>query len=109
MRFPDRDGLTPEERLRNEEAAKCLSKGKYYTFKSPVKATAIPVTGSDAWKPRELAFKRGYYLGFVNGQHLFRGKPLVRPADIPETLAESYFHILFIGGPVAYLDRDQSA
>ncbi|MFC1598686.1 hypothetical protein ACFL2U_01615 [Patescibacteria group bacterium] len=108
MQFPDRDGMTNEQAAANAAAAKELTPGKYYNFNPPVKATAIPTGGPKAWQARKMPFARGWYLGFKDGNHVFQGKPIVRPADIPENLMESYFPVLFIGGVTCTMDENQT-
>jgi hypothetical protein len=107
MQFPDRDGMTKEQVAANTAATAELTPGKYYVFSPSVKATAIPTGGSQAWQAREMYFTRGWYIGLRDGNHVFQGKPIVRPADIPENLMESYFHVLFIGGVPCTMDKNQ--
>lgn len=102
------DTLTPEQEKANKAATEILTPGKHYIFDPPVVATAIPVSGKDSWQPREMSFNRGWYLGFVKGKHVFQGKPLENPADIPLNLRESYFHVDFIGGSACLPDSDQT-
>ena len=107
MKFPDRDKMTPKQAAANQAAAEVLIPGKHYTFLPAIKATAISVAGPQAWPSQEMTFNRGYYLGFKNDMHVFQGKPIMRPAEIPANLAESYFHVLFIGGVTCDLDPNQ--
>ena len=97
--------LTPEQTRANEEAAKVLKPGLYYQFSPLVKATGISIKGT--WKPCELSFSRGYYIGYRDGQHVFQGKPVVRPSEIPEDQALCFFHVDFIGGASCTTDRNQ--
>lgn len=125
IQFPDRDNMTPEEVAANEAAAKTLVRGQYYRFKEPVTATAIPTGGITTCALEECEFERGWYIGFVDGQHIFQGKPINDQRIIPvpkgyersiildlekimQLLRESYFPVLFTGGPVAILDSDQN-
>ena len=120
MKFPDRDRMSEEEIARNASARQDLIRGRHYRFVPPVKATAIPTAGPGVCALAECEFARGWYIGFVDGQHVFQGKPVndSRAISVPgaapdpdaleEQLRESYFHVLFIGGSQAILDPDQS-
>jgi len=108
MRFPDIEALTPDQQAKNEAAASKLVPGTYYRFDPPVTATAIPTGGAKVTEPLEVQFETGWYLGFVEGKHVFQGKPINDPRIIPvpkgyedspnivERLRESYFHTLFV-------------
>ncbi|MDP2815440.1 MAG: hypothetical protein Q8O19_02040, partial [Rectinemataceae bacterium] len=127
MQFPQRDAMLPDQRLANAAACQHLVRGKYYRFDPPVKATAIPTGGQNTCAVVECEFDRGWYIGFIDGNHVFQGKPVNDQRVIPvpagyeeaadygmdvdeivEELRESYFHILFIGSCQAVLDADQS-
>ena len=113
MRFPERDAMTPEQAAANTAAQQSLVPGVYYLFDPPVKATAIPTGGPNVCALEECEFTRGWYLGFVDGNHVFQGKPVndrrVMPIpigyedapnlnEIQGQLRDSYFHVMFIGG-----------
>lgn len=123
MQFPRRDAMTPAERQQNAEVVRVLERGKYYRFDPPVTATAVPTGGPSTCALTECQFDRGWYIGFVEENHVFQGKPINDQRAIPvppgyegspvleilEKLRESYFHVLFIGGEsVPTLDPDQS-
>jgi hypothetical protein len=102
--------LTPEQIKANEEAAKVLQQGLTYKFNPAVKATGIPAKkNGKPWRPQVLAFSRGYYLGYIKGQHVFRGKPLLRPANMPADQVLCFFHVDFIGGVTCTPDLDQQS
>ena len=120
MQFPMIDA---EQVLTNTAAQQNLIRGKYYRFDPPVKATAVPTGGPNTCALGECGFNRGWYIGFVEGNHVFQGKPVNDRRVIPtpqgyedapnldgvlEQLRDSYFHVLFIGGSQAALDSDQS-
>ncbi len=123
MQFPDRDEMTSEEVARNAAAVKDLVRGKYFRFDPPVTATAVPTGGHGVCALQDCTFDRGWYIGLVDGNHVFQGKPTDDQRVIPvpagyednpncgqivEDLRSSYFHVLFIGGSTAVLDTDQS-
>ncbi len=123
MQFPMRDQMTAQEATQNVNAQLILERGRYYRFSPPVTATAVPTGGPNTCPLADCLFDRGWYLGFVDGSHVFQGKPVndIRVIPIPagyehapdqsqilENLRESYFHILFIGGSTVQLDRDQT-
>lgn len=123
MQFPMLNGLAAQQAVDNEHAQGMLERGRYYHFSPPVVATAVPTGGPNTCSLAECAFDRGWYLGFVDGNHVFQGKPvndarvILIPegfekapnlAEIRDDLRESYFHVLFIGGSNAQLDEDQS-
>lgn len=109
MQFPDRDAMTAEQAKNNAEAAKVLQKGKYYRFSPAAKAGAVPTGGPSVCSIMDCTFDRGWYVGFVDGNHMFQGKPINDVRRIDERLRESYFAVLFInGGVVACVDSDQS-
>lgn len=123
MQFPRRDNMTPEEVAANEAAVGHLTRGKFYRFDPPVKGSAIPTGGPTVCPLQESTFDRGWYIGFIEGNHVFQGKPIndqreiavpkeyehsLDLEDILDKLRDSYFCALFIGGSVAVLDLDQS-
>lgn len=123
MQFPQRNAMTAVQRALNSAAAEELRKGAYYRFDPPIRATAIPTGGPNTCALAECEFDRGCYLGFIDENHVFQGKPVndsrIIPtppghADAPnldeirEQLRDSYFPVLFIGGVPAVLDTDQS-
>lgn len=123
VKFPDRDALTREQAAQNEAAQTHLIKGKYYRFEPPVRATGFPTGGPDTCELQELEYDRGWYIGFIDDNHVFQGKPIndfrIIPtpwgykdapnlAEILESLRECYFHVLFVGGSTATLDPDQT-
>ena len=123
MQFPMRDEMATTQIAVNTAAQQDLVRGKYYRFDPPIKATAIPTVGPRTCALAECDFERGWYIGFVEGNHVFQGKPVKdqRVITVPqgyedapnldeilEQLRESYFHVLFIGGSVAIPDPDQS-
>jgi hypothetical protein len=114
--------MSTEQVARNILAQHDLIRGKYYRFNPPVRAGAIPTGGPRVCAIVECEFDRGWYIGFVDGKHVFQGKPvndareikvpsIFRDTPDPEWLKErlraSYFHILFIGGSQAILDPNQ--
>lgn len=123
MQFPMRDTMTAEQTVVNNSAQQNLVRGKYYRFEPPVTATAVPTGGPNTCALEECTFERGWYIGFVEGNHVFQGKPVNDQRVIPtpqgyedapnldevlEQLRDSYFHVLFIGGSAAVLDADQN-
>ena len=98
---------TDEENALNEQAAKVLVPGKYYTFEPAVKATGIPIGGPNVCKPQVLPFIRGWYMGYQNEQHVFQGKPDPDPRKINDKLRECYYHVDFTGGSKYSLDQNQ--
>lgn len=119
MQFPDRDAMTPEQAADNSRARTHLVRGKYYHFNPPVTATAIPVGGPGVCTPEDCIFDRGWYIGFVNQNHIFQGKPvddqrvIMTPQGHEGTpnmdqLRASYFPVLFVGGSEAVLDVNQN-
>ena len=122
MEFPERDAMTTDQAAANDAAAQNLIRGKYYRFNPPVQATAIPTGGRGTCKLAICEFDRGWYIGLVDGNHVFQGKPVNDKRVIPtppgyedasnldevlDGLRDSYFHVLFIGGSDAVLDEDQ--
>ncbi|MEK7574633.1 MAG: hypothetical protein AAB511_00170 [Patescibacteria group bacterium] len=122
MKFPQLDALTPLLAAANSAAQQELTHGKYYRFQPPVTATAVPTGGPDTCELAECAFERGWYIGLVEGKHVFQGKPINDQRVIPtpagyeeapnldeilNALRASYFHVLFIGGSLAVLDENQ--
>jgi len=122
MKFPMRDAMTAVQVATNNVAQQHLVSGKYYRFDPPVTGTAIPTGGPNTCVLEECTFKRGWYIGFIGGNHVFQGRPVNDQRVIPvpqgyedapnldkilEQLRDSYFHVLFIGGSVAVLDTDQ--
>lgn len=119
MRFPMRDAMTLAQVAENIAAGQHLVRGRHYRFEPPVNATAIPTGGPNICALKKCTFERGWYIGLVDGNHVFQGKPVNdrRMILVPqgyqdvsnlEQLRESYFAVLFIGGSVAVLDADQS-
>lgn len=123
MQFPMRDTMTVEQAAANNAAQQHLVRGKYYRFEPPVTASAVPTGGSNTCALEECTFERGWYIGLVDGNHIFQGKPVNDQRVIPtpqgyedapnldeilDQLRKSYFHVLFIGGSQAVLDADQS-
>lgn len=118
MRFPLRDAMTAEQIAANDVATEALVPGKYYRFDPPVMATAIPTGGPNTCALTECTFERGWYLGFMDKNHVFKGKPVNDQREIPvprgyedditDRLRDSYFAVLFIGGSTAVLDVNQS-
>jgi len=121
MQFPMRDGMTAEQAAANSAAKQDLIRGKYYRFDPPVRGTAVPTGGPNTCALEECTFERGWYVGLVDGNHVFQGKPVNDQRVIPvppgyedapeilERLRDSYFHVLFIGGSVVVLDANQAA
>jgi len=122
MQFPERDAMTVEQVAANNAAQEQLVRGKYYRFEPPVTATAVPTGGSNTCALEKCTFNRGWYMGLVDGNHIFQGKPVNDQRLIPvpkgyenapdldeimEQLRDSYFHVLFIGGSAAVLDPCQ--
>ncbi len=123
MQFPMQDTMTLKQFVDNNVAQHNLVRGKYYRFEPPVTATAVPTGGPNTCAVEECTFERGWYIGFVEGNHVFQGKPVNDQRVIPtpqgyedapnldevlEQLRDSYFHVLFIGGSAAVLDADQN-
>ena len=123
MQFPMRDTMTVEQAAANNAAQQHLVRGKYYRFEPPVTASAVPTGGPNTCALEQCTFERGWYIGLVDGNHVFQGKPVNDQRVIPtpqgyedapnldqilDQLRDSYFHVLFIGGSAAVLDADQS-
>ena len=123
MQFPMRDSMTTEQAVVNNTAQEHLVRGKYYRFEPPVTATAVPTGGLNTCALEECTFERCWYIGFVEGNHVFQGKPVNDQRVIPtpqgyedapnldevlERLRDSYFHVLFIGGNAVVLDANQN-
>ena len=122
MQFLMRDAMTERQVAANNAAQQHLVCGKYYRFYPSVTATAIPTGGPNTCALEECTFERGWYIGLVDGNHVFQGKPVNDQRVIPtpqgyedapnleeilDQLRDSYFHVLFIGGSQAVLDTDQ--
>ena len=105
MQFPDRDAMSPEERERNAAATLDLVRGGTYRFTPSVQASGIPVAGPKVHGPVSLSFEEGWYIGFIDGNHVFQGRPIKDLRRIDDRLRECYFHVSFIGGSVAELVR----
>lgn len=126
MQYPDRDSLTPTQAALNSAAAQMLERGKWYRFDPPAKSTAIPTGGPTVCELEECTFERGWYIGFVDGVHMFQGRPAndTRKIPVPECrrgwpkqsqddaidqLRSSYFGVLFVdNGVKAEVDVDQT-
>lgn len=123
MQFPRRDNMTPEEVAANEAAVRYLTRGKFYRFYPPAEGSAIPTGGPTVCPLQDCTFDRGWYIGFIEGNHVFQGKPIndQREIAVPkgyeyamdlekimDMLRDSYFCTLFIGGSEVVLDPDQS-
>ena len=125
MRFPMCDAMTLEQIAMNRAAQQDLIRGKYYRFDPPVTATGVPTGGPNTCALEEVQFDRGWYLGLVDRNHVFQGKPINDPRVIPvpsgyedapsldqilEQLRDCYFYVVFIGrnASVAVFDPDQS-
>lgn len=117
MQFPQRDAMTEEQKKLNEEASRELICGKYYRFTPPSKSTAVPVGGPNVCELADCDFDRGWYIGFIEDNHVFQGKPVndervmfkqkgYKDNEL-DSLRESYFHVLFIGGSKVELDVNQ--
>jgi len=117
------DVMTAEQVVANNAAQNHLIRGKYYRFDPPVTATAIPTGGPNTCALEECEFDRGWYIGLVDGNHVFQGKPVNDQRTIPvprgyenmldlddllDRLRDSYFLAQFTGGSAAVLDADQS-
>ncbi len=109
----DAEDFSHEQRTVNEAACQHLVRGGTYRFDPPVNATAIPTGGSSTCPLADVDFDEGWYIGFVNGAHVFQGKPINDPRTIPvpkgyedasdldevlDALRDSYFHVALIGG-----------
>ena len=124
MQWPDRDAMTPEQVAANNAAAEVLERGKWYRFDPLAKTTAIPTGGPNTCALEQCTFNRGWYIGFVDGNHMFQGRPVNDARKIPvprgyedapnlddilEQLRDSYFGVLFVGqGVAAFVDADQT-
>jgi len=109
MKFPVRDAMTPEQALRNRQACQRLERGKYYQFNPPITAGGVPTGGARVHAVVDLSFDRGWYIGFVEGNHVFQGTPIDDPRPINDSVRSCYFHVLFIGGVEIELDPNQQA
>lgn len=120
MQFPDRNAMSLEDKERNAAAVLDLVRGGTYRFTPPVEATGIPTGGPEVHEATMLTFVEGWYIGFIDGNHVFQGKPTDDPRSIPtprgyesapnlreikDQLRECYFLVSFIGGSVAELVR----
>jgi hypothetical protein len=108
----DIKNLSPEQRAMNEMACEFLVRGGTYRFDPPVNATAVPTGGPNTCPLADVDFDMGWYIGFVDGAHVFQGRPANDPRMIPvpdgyedapdpdeiDGLRDSYFHVAFIGG-----------
>lgn len=121
MQWPDRDAMTPEQAAANNAAVQVLERGKWYRFDPPAQATAIPTGGPNTCALEQCAFDRGWYLGFVDDNHIFQGRPVNDTRKIPvprgyehmreivEQLRDSYFGVLFVGqGGAVFVDANQT-
>ncbi len=99
--------FSQKEILLNEQAIEDLIPGKYYNFKPAVEATGIPTGGPGVCAPQMLNFKRGWYMGYSNGNHVFQEKPVDDPRNIDKRLRQCYFHVAFIGGSKCEVDQNQ--
>jgi hypothetical protein len=123
MKFPMCDTMTAEQVVANKAAQKHLVRGKCYRFDPPVLATAVPTGGPNTCALGECEFDRGWYIGLVDGNHVFQGKPvndqrviavpqgyenMLILDDLLDHLRDSYFLVQFTGGSSAVLDADQS-
>jgi len=123
LQFPGHNAMTPEQIVANCAVQQHLIRGKYYRFEPPVTATAVPVGGPNTCALAECTFERGWYIGFVDGNHVFQNKPVNDQREIPvphgyenapnldevrERLRESYFHVQFTGGSMTVLDENQT-
>lgn len=97
LSFPDRDNMTPAETIANAEAAAWLIPGKTYRFTPAAPSSAIPLGGPDVCEPVTLEFSEGWYVGFLKGMHIFRGRPSNDPRPIDDALRECIFPVLITG------------
>jgi hypothetical protein len=100
--------MTPEQVVANNAAAQVLQRGKWYRFDPPAQAGAIPTGGPNTCGVELCTFDRGWYIGFVDGNHMFQGKPINDTRTIPvprgyehtpkivDKLRDSYFGVLFV-------------
>lgn len=115
--------MTVQERLRNTAATSDLVRGGVYKFSPPVEATGIPTGGPQTCDRVMLEFEEGWYIGFIDGNHVFQGRPINDARVIPtppgyeqasnleeirDQLRTCYFPVLFIGGSTVELIRAPS-
>lgn len=107
--------LTPEQQRLNAEACEYLIRGKTYRFEPPVLAGGTPTGGPDVCGIEDCLFSRGWYIGFIDEQHVFQGTPdpetdgrviaipleYCNNEDIEQRLRACYFHVAFVGGSKA--------
>ena len=113
MLTTDAKEFSIEQRALNAAAREQLTLGATYRFDPPVNATAVPTGGQAVCALADADFDTGSYIGFVNGAHVFQGKPINDTRHIPvpsgyeyapnleelcNQLRDSYFHVAFIGG-----------
>ena len=65
----------------------------YYVWDPPVSADGIPAHEPRLCEMQLLHFARGLYLGCVDGKHVFRGKPVNDPRNLPEGKRLCFFHV----------------
>lgn len=125
MKFPMRDEMTVEQVASHKVAQLDLVRGKYYRFDPSVTAVAIPTGGPKTCTLEECEFDRGWYIGLIDGYHVFQSKPIndQRTISVPEgyenslslaviieQLRDSYFLAQFTAdGSAAILDVDQKS
>ncbi len=90
--------MTAEERRRNRQAREHLVRGGTYRFDPPIRASGVPVGGPGVHDVIELDFAEGWYVGLVDENHVFQGKPTDDHREVADALRGCYFHVLFIGG-----------
>ena len=103
--------LSPEELAANIAAADSLLEGKFYDFEPVIEASGIPVKENIRARVSKedlgvtLKFRRGQYIGFLGGNHVFQGIPL----DDPRLSKPSrcFFHVVFSGGSALHPAKEQ--
>jgi hypothetical protein len=64
-----------------------------YVFKPPISADGIPNHSPRLCKVQVLNFNRGFYLGFIEGNHVFMGTPFLDPRQLPDDKRECFFYV----------------
>jgi len=64
-----------------------------YVFDPPVIADGIPNHEPRLCGVQSLRFNRGLYLGFLKGNHVFLGNPILDPRQLPTDKRECFFYV----------------
>lgn len=64
-----------------------------YVFDPPVLADGIPAHSPRLCEVQLLRFSRGLYLGYIEGNHVFMGEPILDPRGLPEDKRKCFFYV----------------